>query len=244
MRSRPAPVSTEGFGSGVSLPSALAVKLHEDQIPELHVAIAVAAHRAGGFSAAVFFAAIDEDFAARAAGAGVAHGPEIVFFAEAVDAVFRNAFLLFPDLGGFVVFFEYGDVEAIFGKREFFCDEFPGEVNRFFFEVIAEREVSEHFEKSVVTRGEADVFQIVVLAAGADAFLRSRGAGVGALVFAEKNVFELNHSGVSKEEGRIVFGNETGTRDDRCDRFFRSISETWSEFRRLSYDPSIVFNSV
>ena len=38
-------------------------------------------------------------------------------------------------------------------------------------EVVAEREVAEHLEKGVVAGGVADVFQVVVLAAGAHALL-------------------------------------------------------------------------
>ncbi len=39
-------------------------------------------------------------------------------------------------------------------------------------EVVAERPVSEHLEERVVIGVETDVVEVVVLAAGADAFLR------------------------------------------------------------------------
>ena len=35
MRSSPAPVSTEGLGSGLSVPSGLPVELHEHEVPDL-----------------------------------------------------------------------------------------------------------------------------------------------------------------------------------------------------------------
>ncbi len=47
--------------------------------------------------------------------------------------------------------------------------------------------------------GEADIFQVVVLAAGADAFLRGGGAVVVAFFQAEKNVLELVHPGVGEK---------------------------------------------
>jgi hypothetical protein len=43
-------------------------------------------------------------------------------------------------------------------------------------EIVAEREVAQHLEEGVVARRVADVFQVVVLAAGAHAFLRGHGA--------------------------------------------------------------------
>ena len=56
--------------------------------------------------------------------------------------------------------------------------------------------------------GEADVFEIVVLAAGAHAFLRSRGAGVVALFQAEEDVLELVHARVGEQQRRIVLRDE------------------------------------
>jgi hypothetical protein len=47
-----------------------------------------------------------------------------------------------------------------------------------------------------------------VLAAGADAFLRARGARVIALLAAEEDVLELVHAGVGEEQRRIARGNE------------------------------------
>ncbi len=50
--------------------------------------------------------------------------------------------------------------------------QFPCKCDRLFLEVIAKGEVPQHFEESVVAVGEADVFEVVVFAAGAHAFLR------------------------------------------------------------------------
>ena len=49
-------------------------------------------------------------------------------------------------------------------------------------EIIAEREIAQHFEESVMARGIADVVEVVVLAAGAHAFLRRGGARIGPLL--------------------------------------------------------------
>ena len=45
-------------------------------------------------------------------------------------------------------------------------------------EVVAEAPVAQHLEERVVVGVVADVFQVVVLAAGADALLAVDGAGV------------------------------------------------------------------
>ena len=63
------------------------------------------------------------------------------------------------------------------GNFQTFGDQFPGPVDGFLLEVIAEGPVAEHLEERVVVGVEADVFEVVVLAAGADAFLGVGGAG-------------------------------------------------------------------
>ena len=82
-------------------------------------------------------------------------------------------------------------------------------------EVLAEREVAEHLEERVVAGGVADVVKVVVLAAGADALLGRRGAGVRALVEAEEHVLELVHAGVREEKRRVMGGDDRARGDDR-----------------------------
>src|SRR5882762_2755758 len=60
-----------------------------------------------------------------------------------------------------------------------------------------------------MARGAADVLQVVVLAAGTDAFLRRGGARVVARLAAEEDVLELVHAGV-REEQRRVAGRDEG----------------------------------
>ena len=52
-------------------------------------------------------------------------------------------------------------------------DQVPGELDRAILEVIAEREIAEHLEEGVVPGGVADIVEVVVLAAGADALSAS-----------------------------------------------------------------------
>jgi hypothetical protein len=187
-----------------------AVELHEDVVPDLDVAVAVlfgAAGRAAGHTGAV----VEEDFAARAAGAGVAHHPEVIghvaralVVADAHDALGGQADVLQPDVVGLVVFGVHGGPELVFGQLEVHREQFPGVGNGVFFEVIAKAEVAQHFEEGVVACRVAHVFQVVVLAAGTDALLAGGGAAVGALVKAQEHILELVHAGVGEQQRRVV----------------------------------------
>src|SRR5207248_1777253 len=210
-----------GLGQRIEIALLVAVKLHEDQVPDFDVASAVAGE------AAIFVALLGGsrshvivDLAAWAAGAGVAHGPEVVFHSQAEDAFFgdsglhpkllririaRYGALAFKDGGVELVL---GDAVPIIGG-----DQLPGVGDGLAFEVVAEAEVAEHLEEGVVALGEADIFEVIVLAAGADALLRGGGARVIALFEAKKDVFELVHAGVGEEQGGIVGRNERGRVD-------------------------------
>src|SRR4029077_2347136 len=92
-------------------------------------------------------------------------------------------------------------------------DQFPGVSDGVLLEVIAEGEIAHHLEEGMVALGEADVVQVVVLAAGADAFLGSGGAVVVALFEAEEHVLELVHPGVGEQKGGVAMRNERGAAD-------------------------------
>ena len=83
-------------------------------------------------------------------------------------------------------------------------DQFPGVSNRFLLEIIAEGKIAEHLEERVVALGEADIFQVVVLAAGAHAFLAACRPRVVAFFEAEENVLELVHPRVGEEQRGIA----------------------------------------
>ena len=123
-----------------------------------------------------------------------------------------NFFPQFLGLGiGFdlIITAENREPEARFLHLELVDHEIPGKLDSFFFEIIAEREIAEHLEKRVMAGGAADLVEIVVLAAGAKAFLRRNGAGIVAFVDAEEHVLELVHAGIDEEQRRVV-GREQG----------------------------------
>src|SRR5579863_4007158 len=74
-----------------------ALELHEHQIPYLDVTIALVVRRAGR-AACDLGPMIVEDLAARPAGPGIPHGPEVGRFAEARETLRTDADVLQPDL--------------------------------------------------------------------------------------------------------------------------------------------------
>ena len=65
-----------------------------------------------------------------------------------------------------------------------------------------------------MARGIADIVEVVVLAAGAHAFLRGRRARIGALFEAGEDVLELHHAGIGEHQRGVVAGNERRGRHD------------------------------
>ena len=78
---------------------------------------------------------------------------------------------MLQNAGGLVVGVIDGDRQSVRRQPELLGDQGPGVVDRLLLEVVAERKIAEHLEEGVVARGIADIVEVVVLAAGAHAFL-------------------------------------------------------------------------
>ena len=78
--------------------------------------------------------------------------------------------------------------------------------------------------------GKADIFQVVVFSAGADALLAGGGAFVVALFEAEEDVLELVHSGIGEEQRGIVGGNERRAAHDFVAALFEEAQEHFARF--------------
>ncbi len=189
------------------------LELHEDEVPEFEEAIAVLL-RAARRPTPDVLAAVDEDLRARAAGACIAHRPEIVRGRDADDAVVRKAGDLLPVARRLVVVVVDGDEQLVLLEPELLCDQLPGKLDRTLLEVVAEREIAEHLEESEMPRGVADIVEVVMLAAGAHAFLRGGGPLIGPLFDAGEDVLELHHAGIGEHQGRIVARHERRRRHD------------------------------
>ena len=112
---------------------------------------------------------------------------------------------------GFVVIPVDGDQQPFGGQAQVPGHEIPGMANCLPLEVVAEAEIAQHLEESVMAGGISDVFQIVVFAAGPKAALYGHGPRVGTRLPAQKNVLELDHTGVGEQQGRIVVRHQGRT---------------------------------
>ena len=203
------------------------VELNENQIPNFNTSrVAFVDQRT--FSVTIW-SQINVNFRARSARTGLSHHPKIILLAAIDDVNFRvqsrrgklrrpKIVCLLIKLARIALFFVRTvnrRVKTIFWKLPNFRDQFPRPINRLFFEIIAEAPIPEHLEERVMVRIEPDIFEVVVLAAGANALLRVRRAGgfsrnrSGPFVhvwsaFVQKNRHELVHARVGEEQaGRI-----------------------------------------
>ena len=108
-------------------------------------------------------------------------------------------------------------VKPLRGKFPTLDHQFPRPFDRFLLEIIAKAPVPEHLEKRVVIGIESHVIEIVVFAAGANAFLgvgRAAAARpLAAFRLAQKNRHELVHARVGEKQIRRV-GHKAGRRHD------------------------------
>ena len=95
-----------------------------------------------------------------------------------------------------------------------FCQQFPGEMNSILFEIVAEGKVTQHLKKCMMAVGMPNVFEIVMLATHAHAFLAGSGPLVGPILVSEKDILELVHAGIGKQKRWILKGNQRCTGND------------------------------
>ena len=212
------------------------VVLNEDVVPDLDAARVAAVHELGAGALAVFVkirgsgGEVDVDLGAGAAGAGVAHHPEVVLLVAVDDVdvgIEADAAEFFgPDVPGFLVALSGVALAGLVDGGEDACrrelpaldDEFPGPGDGLLFEIVAEGPVAQHFKERVVVGVQAHVFQVVVLAAGADALLGVGGTGGQAFVedagpgvhvraaLAQEDGHELVHAGVRENACAVAAG--------------------------------------
>ena len=144
------------------------------------------------------------DFRVRTAGTA-ADLPEVIF--QTNNTFIRDAYDIVPDMIGFVIFGINGDPKLIRRQFQLFGQKFPSPGNDFLFEIIAKREVAQHFKISMVTSCAADVFNIV----RTNTFLAGRNARRRRFHLPCKKRFERCHSSPNQQQGRIIMRNERGT---------------------------------
>ena len=195
-----------GAGQRVQFAGGVAVELHEHQVPDLDVAIQVVAFTAGGAAGHVRTVVV-EQLGTGAAGAGIAHLPEVVLV-QAREALGADPDFLEPDIGGLVIGNVHRHPQPLRRQPHDVGEKGPGELDRLALEIIAKAEVAQHLEKRVVAGGVTHVFQVVVLAAGAHAALAAGRPHIGPRVGAQEGILELVHPRVGEQQGRVIGGHQ------------------------------------
>ena len=176
-------------------------------------------------------AAVEVDLAARPAGPGLGHPPEVLVVAGVDVAPLRHplrrqADLVAPDVPGDLVVGVGRRGQPLRRDAEVLRQEAPRPEDRVALEVVAEAPVAEHLEERVMPRRPADLLEVVVLAGDAQDALVVDRAVVGALLGAGEDVLELDHAGVREEERLVAGRNEARAGHDRVTRAPRSSRET------------------
>ncbi len=206
-----------GGGERTQLARRIPVVLHEHEVPDLEPAVALALDAQAlpprlYFCAGQVVALEEVDLRARAAGPGLAHGPEVLFRAQLQDAVradVREPEAVRLRVARHAAFtLEDRDLQAVLGEPEVARQQLPRVGDGFLLEVVAEGEVAQHLEEGVVPRGATDVLEVVVLATRPHAFLGRGRARVVALLLAQEHVLELVHPGVGEEQGGVTVRDE------------------------------------
>ena len=156
---------------------------------------------------------------------GGPHRPEIIIGSDANNPVVRQARMFFPNIHRFFVSMIDCDQKLVRIDAKLFGNQIPSKGNCIFLEVVPKAEIPKHFEKSMVTRSIANIVQIVMLAARANAFLAADRTAIIALLKAGKDVFELNHPGGGKHQSWIIAGHQRRAIDDLMAVFLKVIKE-------------------
>lgn len=185
----------------------IALELHKNQVPNFNIAIEIVVFTAGRTAWNVF-TMVPKYFCAWTARAGIAHLPKIVFV-ESRQSIGIDTNFIHPNIGGFIIADMNGHPQPLFWKAEHLGEKFPAEANRVALKVIAKTEVTQHLKESVVARGVAHIFEVIMLAAGSHTALRRHSSHVVALFCAKKDVFELHHTGIGEQQCRVVARHQT-----------------------------------
>ena len=164
-----------GINAGLGQVNARAIGLllilHEHQIPNLDKAITILIGAAGR-AARNALAMVEENLRTRAARTGIAHRPEIITGRDADNLIFRQTGDFLPQRISLIVFGINRGQQFLSRQLQLFGQEVPRIVNGLFLEIITEGKITQHLKKRVMARRIADIVEVIMLPAGAHAFLR------------------------------------------------------------------------
>ncbi len=180
------------------------VVLHEDEIPDLEISVAVAPHGTGRPATGKGRALIHKDLRAWTAGPGVSHLPEIVLFSESNDSGGIDTRNALPKGGRFVIVGKDRHPEDRRRQAQRLRQILPGKGDGLLFEVIPEGEIPHHLEEGVMAPGKPHPIEIVVLPARPHTSLDRDASWSRRRLRPEKGILEGHHAGIGKEKGWIA----------------------------------------
>ena len=178
-------------------------KLGENKVPEFGISVAVTAGAAIRRAAAVFFTAVKVDFRTRAAGACTVF-PEVIFFSESYNPFGRNTDFFCPNVKSLVIILIDGDPELVHGHFHNLSAKLPCPRGCLMLEVIAEREVAEHFKICSVSCGNSDALNVRC----ADALLAGGHTPARRSELPSEVFFERRHACVDEEQTLVALRNK------------------------------------
>ena len=211
-------VHAEGFQMTVSL----ALVLHEDDVPDFYnLWVVLVDHLTSGHLCLLLgSAAVEVNLRAGAARTCVAHFPEVVVLVAVDDMVGRNMLqpiacsLIVASESFFLGTFEHSDIEVFGVEFQHIHQILPSHINGSLLEVVSERPVAQHLEHGVVIGVMSYLFQVVVLAADAEALLAVGPPARFRVACTQDDILPLVHTCVGEHQGGVVLHHHRCRRHD------------------------------
>ena len=179
------------------------LKLGKYIVPYFHVTVALTSDGASRFAAAVFFTAVIVNLRTRTARACTML-PEVVFFSKTKDTLRCNADLFVPDLERFLIVLVNRRIQSFRVQSDYLGQKLPGPGDRFVFEIIAERKVTQHFKEGTMSC----CFTYVLDIACTDTFLAGCNTCSWRLFCSCKVWFQRCHTGIDNQKTVIIVRNQ------------------------------------
>lgn len=112
--------------------------------------------------------------------------------------------MLLPDLLSLVIAFKNSYPKSFSRNFKSFCEKFPRPLDSFCFEIIAEREISEHFKICTVASRFSNAFNI----GSSDTFLASCNSFIRRNSLSEEIFLQRSHSRIYQEKAFIPLWNK------------------------------------
>ena len=201
------------------------IKLGENVIPDLHVAVAVTTDGTARLAAAVFLATVIVNLRAGTAGTG-AMLPEVIFFSKTENTLGRNTYFLIPDFKGFIIIFVDGRIETVLIQPNNLCQELPAPGNCLMLEIVAKGEVAKHLKIGAMTGSFADVLNVT----GTNTFLAGTYPMTRRLYLTLKVGLHRCHAGIDQQQRRIILRNQRKAGKAKMPLAFKERQKHLSQF--------------